>query len=88
MSRRKSSKKMGPAGGLGARYGVKTRRRFSEIMTEKTKKHVCPQCSSNSVTRESIGIWVCGKCGLKFSGGAYTPTTKIGETAERSARTS
>ena len=88
MSSRKSSKKSGPVGGFGVRYGVKPRKRYSEIMTERKRKHVCPQCSSNSVTRESVGIWVCGKCGLKFAGGAYTPTTKIGETSERSARTS
>jgi large subunit ribosomal protein L37Ae len=84
----RATKRSGPTGGLGVRYGVKARRRYSDIMTEKTRKHVCPQCSSSSVTRESVGIWVCGKCGLKFAGGAYTPTTKVGETAERSARTS
>ena len=88
MSRQKRAKKMGPAGGLGVRYGVKPRRRFSEILTEMKRKHVCPQCSSNSVKRESVGIWVCSKCGIKFTGGAYTPTTKIGETSERSARIS
>jgi len=84
----RTAKKSGPTGGFGVRYGVKTRRRYSEIMTEKTRKHVCPQCNSNSVTRVSVGIWVCSKCGLKFTGGAYTPTTKVGETSERAARTS
>jgi large subunit ribosomal protein L37Ae len=87
MTRRKRAKKMGPAGGLGVRYGVKARRRYSEVITEKRRKHICPQCNSNSVRRESVGIWVCGKCGLKFTGGAYIPATKLGETAERSART-
>jgi len=88
MSHRRKAKKMGPTGGLGVRYGVKARKRYSEVLTEKKRKYVCPQCSSNSVRRESVGIWVCGKCGYKFSGGAYTPATKLGETAERSARTS
>jgi large subunit ribosomal protein L37Ae len=87
MARRKRAKKMGPTGGLGVRYGVKARRRYSEVLTEKRRKHICPQCSSNSVRRESVGIWVCGKCGFKFTGGAYIPSTKLGETAERSART-
>ncbi len=45
MSRQKRAKKMGPAGGLGVRYGVKPRRRFSVILTEMKRKHVCPQCT-------------------------------------------
>ena len=88
MSHRRKAKKMGPTGGFGVRYGVKPRKRYSAVLTEMKKKHVCPQCSSNSVRRESVGIWSCSKCGYKFSGGAYTPATKLGETAERSARTS
>jgi large subunit ribosomal protein L37Ae len=88
MSRRKRKKKMGPAGGLGARYGVTVRRRYSEILSEMRKKHVCPQCSSKSVRRESVGIWMCSKCGFRFSGGAYVPATKLGLTARRSARRS
>jgi len=54
MTRRKRAKKLGPAGGLGARYGVRARRRYSD--------------------------------GFKFAGGAYQPRTKLGITAERSAR--
>jgi large subunit ribosomal protein L37Ae len=87
MSRRKKAKKTGPAGGLGIRYGVRSRRRYRDIMIERKKKHACPQCSSNSVKRESVGIWLCTSCGHKFSGGAYIPSTKLGETARRSART-
>jgi len=86
MGRRKRTKKIGPTGGLGVRYGVTVRKRYSAILTEMKKKHVCPQCSSRSVRRESVGIWVCAKCGFKFTGGAYVPTTKLGVTAGRSAR--
>ena len=86
MTRRKRAKKLGPAGGLGARYGVRARRRYSEILTEVRRKHRCPQCYSNTVRRESVGIWLCTKCGFKFAGGAYQPRTKLGVTAERSAR--
>ncbi len=88
MGRRRKTKKVGPTGGLGVRYGVRARRRYREIVTEMRKKHICPQCSSRSVRRESVGIWVCTKCGFKFTGGAYVPTTKLGITAERSARRS
>ena len=88
MPRRKRAKKTGPEGGLGARYGVRARRRYSEILAVLRRKHRCPQCSSNNVRRESVGIWLCTKCGFKFAGGAYQPRTKIGITAERSARSS
>jgi len=82
----KRTKKIGPAGGLGARYGVSARRRYIEIVTTLRRKHRCPQCGSNAVRRESAGIWLCRKCGFKFTGGAYQPRTKLGMTAERTAR--
>lgn len=34
----------------------------------------------------SVGIWLCGRCGFKFAGGAYAPITKLGQVAERAAR--
>jgi len=88
VGRRKRTRKIGPAGGLGSRYGVTARRRFSETMSEMRRKHVCPQCSTNSVRRESVGIWVCTRCGFKFAGGAYVPATKLGASAQQSAKSS
>jgi large subunit ribosomal protein L37Ae len=38
------------------------------------------------VKRTSIGVWKCGKCGFTFTGGAYTPTTKLGMVAKRVAK--
>ena len=29
---------------------------------------------------------MCGRCGFKFAGGAYAPSTKLGEIAERASR--
>ena len=48
--------------------------------------HECPQCHIAAVSRLSVGIWLCGRCGFKFAGGAYAPTTKLGEIAERASR--
>lgn len=79
-------KKVGPARGFGARYGVSVRRRWVSIVAEKKKKHICPQCGFKAVRRESVGIWICKKCGLRFAGGAYTPVTKIGATIERTTK--
>ena len=55
-------------------------------MKELKKAHRCPQCGFLRVKRESIGIWKCRKCDFKFTGGAYTPTTKLGIVAKRSAK--
>ena len=78
--------KVGPSGSFGARYGTVARKRYSNIMTEMKAPHECPQCHISTVKRLSVGIWLCGTCGFKFAGGAYSPRTKLGEIAERAAR--
>jgi len=78
--------KVGPSGSFGARYGTVARKRYSTIMTELKAPHECPQCHITTVKRQSVGIWLCGTCGFKFAGGAYSPKTKLGEVAERAAR--
>ncbi|MBS7658030.1 50S ribosomal protein L37ae [Candidatus Bathyarchaeota archaeon] len=78
------TKKIGLGASFGARYGTLARKRYVEIVSQMRLKHRCPSCHKRAVKRESVGIWICKKCGFKFAGGAYTPTTKLGETAERS----
>lgn len=79
-------RKIGLAGGFGARYGTVARRQYVEIVTGLRSKHECPRCKFQTVKRWSVGIWHCRKCGFKFAGGAYTPTTKLGEIAARATR--
>ncbi len=55
-------------------------------MTGMKAPHECPQCHISTVKRLSVGIWLCGSCGFKFAGGAYLPTTKLGQVAERASR--
>ena len=79
-------RKIGLAGGFGARYGTVARRQYVEIVTGLRSKHECPRCRFRTVKRWSVGVWHCRKCGYKFAGGAYTPTTKLGEIAARATR--
>ena len=69
----KRTKKVGPAGIFGPRYGVPLRYTWAKIEMEKKKKHVCPRCHYHTLKRVSTGIWVCTHCGLKLAGGAYSP---------------
>jgi large subunit ribosomal protein L37Ae len=80
------AKKVGLARGLGPRYGSTIRKRYVKVMSEMKKPHRCPSCGLPRVKRESVGIWTCRKCGYKFTGGAYTPATKLGAVAKRSAK--
>jgi large subunit ribosomal protein L37Ae len=80
------TRKTGLAGGFGARYGTVTRRRYISVVTGLRSKHECPRCMFKTVKRWSVGVWHCRKCGLKFAGGAYAPTTKLGEIAARATR--
>jgi large subunit ribosomal protein L37Ae len=80
------TKKVGPTRGLGPRYGSTVRKRYIKVMTEMKKPHKCPQCGFSRVKRESVGIWKCKKCGFTYTGGAYTPITKLGIVAKRSAK--
>jgi large subunit ribosomal protein L37Ae len=79
-------KKVGSTRGLGARYGSTVRKRYVKVLSEMKKSHRCPQCGSESVRRQSVGLWNCRKCGSTFTGGAYTPVTKLGVVAKRAAK--
>ena len=80
------TRKVGLSGSLGARYGTVARRRYVEIVSQMRRPHECPQCHFRTVSRLSVGIWLCRKCGVKFAGGAYTPFTKLGEVARRATK--
>ncbi len=79
-------RKIGAVGGFGARYGTVGRRQYVEIISGLRTKHECPRCRFRTLKRWSVGIWHCRKCGHKFAGGAYVPTTKLGEIAARATR--
>ena len=68
-----ATKKVKSTGRFGAKYGVRIRKRLLAIERSQKKKYVCPKCRAQKVARDSAGIWICSKCGLKFAGGAYNP---------------
>ena len=79
------TKKAGVSASFQSRYGTKARKRYTGIIREMRRKHECPSCHEHAVKRLSFGIWICRRCGYKFSGGAYTPTTKLGIVAARAS---
>lgn len=80
------TKKVGPTRGFGTRYGSTVRKRYIKVIVEMKRPHTCPQCGFVKVKRESVGVWKCKKCDYTFSGGAYTPVTKLGVIAKRAAK--
>lgn len=81
-----STKKVGPAGRYGARYGSLARKQVATVERVQRKKHTCEQCGAEAVRRVHTGIWQCRKCDHQFAGGAYTPTTGAGLGARKTLR--
>jgi large subunit ribosomal protein L37Ae len=80
------TKKIGSTRGFEARYGSTVRKRYIEAISGLKTAHKCPQCGTENVKRRSVGVWKCKKCGAVFTGGAYTPSTKLGVVAKRAAK--
>ena len=57
--------------GLGARYGIKIRKKYSVVHRVLKSKRKCPECGSIQFGRQVVGIWSCKKCGFKIAGYAY-----------------
>ena len=65
------AKKKGYLKGLGARYGIKLRKKYSIVHRVLKSKRKCPECGSLRFGRQDVGIWSCKKCGFKIAGLAY-----------------
>ncbi len=70
----KKTKKVGSSGRLGARYGVRIRKRIADVEMVSKGRHECPKCKAVSMGRTSSGIWVCRRCGAKIASSSYMPT--------------
>ena len=57
--------------GLGAKYGIKHRKQYTQVHNLLKAKRRCPDCGSIQFGRQAVGIWRCKKCGFKIAGTAY-----------------
>ena len=57
--------------GLGAKYGLKPRKKFTAVHRLLKAKRRCVECGSIKFGRVAVGIWACKKCGFKIAGMAY-----------------
>ncbi len=70
---------------FGPRYGLSVKKKLSKIEVLKKGKKECPFCHYKAVKWTAVGIWLCGKCGKKFTGKAYTIQKEIKEEEEETA---
>lgn len=69
-----AKKKFGSVKRFGPRYGRTVKERLGAIEQEQRKKHRCPYCTYERVKQQTVGVFLCGKCGTKFTSKAYTVT--------------
>jgi len=65
------AKKKSTLKGLGAKYGLKPRKQYTQVHFLMKTKRRCPECGSLKFSRQAVGIWNCKKCGFKIAGLAY-----------------
>lgn len=70
-------KNLGSVKRFGPRYGRKPKKKLAKIEKNLRQKQKCPYCSKTQVKRVSVGIWQCAKCKAKFTGKAYSISSKI-----------
>lgn len=68
---------------MGSRYGVKTRKRESEVLKQQHALYLCSTCGKKKVGRKGFAKWECKSCGSVFAGGAYSKETSVGISARK-----
>jgi large subunit ribosomal protein L37Ae len=67
----KRTKKVGPTGWMGPRYGIRIRRRVIDIDRVRHRAAACPRCSTVTLHRVASGIYECRRCGTRYASNAY-----------------
>lgn len=65
-----STKKVKASGRFGSRYGIRVRKKITEIESIQRQKQKCIFCNGVA-KRLSKGIWQCKKCNKKFASHIY-----------------
>jgi len=73
----KRTKKVGSSGRLGARYGVRIRKRIADVELVAKGRHECPKCRAKAMSRTANGIWKCNHCGATIASSSYMPTKPV-----------
>lgn len=59
---------------MGARYGVRIRKRIADIEIATKGRHECPKCNAVAMQRTANGIYLCRHCGARMASSSYAPT--------------
>lgn len=78
-----NTKKVGTSGRFGSRYGVGIKKRIVKVEENQKKLVNCSFCGFDKVKRIAAGLFICKKCGKKFTGGAYQIETLIGKSVKK-----
>ncbi len=79
----KGTKKVKSTGRFGARYGVGVKKRVLKVEEKQKEAVSCPFCGFKRIKRKAAGLFVCRKCGARFTGGAYVTETLAGKTIKK-----
>ena len=78
-----STKKVGSTGRFKGRYGVGIKRRVLKVEDKAKELGACPFCGFERIKRVAAGLFVCRKCGARFTGGAYEVQTLVGRAVSK-----
>jgi large subunit ribosomal protein L37Ae len=78
-----NTKKVGTSGRYSSRYGVGVRKRVVAVENRMERHILCSFCGFERAKRIAPGLYLCKKCGAKFTGGAYEPKTLVGKTISK-----
>ena len=82
----KHTKKVGPVGKYGTRYGSSIRKHIKKIEISQHSTYECNFCGKEKVKRVAVGIWSCKGCNRFRTGGAWTLCTQAAITARGTIR--
>ncbi len=77
------TKKVGTTGRFKTRYGRSIRKRVLSVEKKQKVDQPCPRYPGQKAKRVTAGIYVCTKNNVKFTGGAYTSTTRSGKIVQK-----